>query len=135
MDNLHTDFESQIKPRALVAKTLLEAMRAYGRVNFGSDQLGETIAETLIVAAIVVGQAEGKPMTASDISHYIGLPRPTVIRKLANVAAHRRLGRIKDGARVCYVLEDLEDESIVSGARTIVGNVLRLCRKLSKMNT
>ena len=134
MKNLLESPGPLIPQRALVAKNLIEILRGYGRVNFGSDQLGETIHETLIVAAISVGQAEGKPMSASDIAHYIGLPRSTVIRKLANVAAHRRLVKVQEGARVCCVLEDLEDKSIVAGARSMLQKTLHLCEMLSKMN-
>ena len=36
----------------------------------------------LIGSAIMVGHAENKPMNATKIAHYIGLPRSTVIRKL-----------------------------------------------------
>ena len=36
----------------------------------------------LIGSAIMVGHAENKPMSATKITQYIGLPRSTVIRKL-----------------------------------------------------
>jgi predicted transcriptional regulator len=36
----------------------------------------------LIGSAIMVGHAEDKPMSATKIAQYVGLPRSTVIRKL-----------------------------------------------------
>lgn len=36
----------------------------------------------LIGSAIMVGHAENKPMNATKIAQYIGMPRSTVIRKL-----------------------------------------------------
>ena len=36
----------------------------------------------LIGSAIMVGHAEKRPMNATKIAHYVGLPRSTVIRKL-----------------------------------------------------
>lgn len=36
----------------------------------------------LLGAALYIGQLEGRMMTASKISIYIGIPRPSVIRKL-----------------------------------------------------
>jgi DNA-binding IclR family transcriptional regulator len=36
----------------------------------------------LIGSAIMVGHAENRPMNATNISHYVGLPRSTVMRKL-----------------------------------------------------
>ena len=40
----------------------------------------------LIGSAIMVGHAEDKPMNATKISHYVGLPRSTVVRKLNEFA-------------------------------------------------
>ena len=36
----------------------------------------------MISVGLFIGQAEGKPMTATKLSSYIGMPRPTLIRKL-----------------------------------------------------
>jgi len=40
----------------------------------------------LIGSAIMVGHAENRPMNATKISHYVGLPRSTVVRKLNEFA-------------------------------------------------
>lgn len=36
----------------------------------------------LIVSAIIMGHAEHKPMNATKVAYYIGLPRSTVVREL-----------------------------------------------------
>lgn len=75
--------------RGEVARSLVEILRAYSRLNFNSSAVGDTIEQSLIVSAIIIGQADGRLMTASDIAHYLGMPRPTVVRKLKRVAAVR----------------------------------------------
>lgn len=95
--------------RGLVSKTLIEVLRALTMSIFDTPNLGERVEEILIVAAIVVGQAEGRLMCASDIANYVGLPRATVIRKLRTVDMARMLGKTRQGNRACYLLgiEDL----------------------------
>jgi CRP-like cAMP-binding protein len=46
--------------------------------RFGAD-----ISDRLITAAIYLGTIEGHAMTASRIAHHAGLPRTTVLRRLA----------------------------------------------------
>lgn len=60
--------------RGEVARSLVEILRAYSRLNFNSSAVGDTIEQSLIVSAIIIGQADGKLMTASDIAAYLGIP-------------------------------------------------------------
>jgi hypothetical protein len=41
----------------------------------------------LVACAIVIGHTEGRPMTASKIAHYLGMPRTTVLRRLDALVA------------------------------------------------
>jgi len=47
---------------------------------FGKKPIDHSL--LLIGSAIMVGHAENRPMNATKIAHYVGLPRSTVIRKL-----------------------------------------------------
>jgi predicted transcriptional regulator len=50
------------------------------RSVFGQKRADHSL--LLIGAAIMVGHAENKPMNATKIAHYVGLPRSTIVRKL-----------------------------------------------------
>lgn len=121
--------------RGLVAKTILEVLRGYSLLNFGSPDLGKRIEENLIVAAIVVGQTDGRLLCASDISGYIGLPRATVVRKLRTIAMTRMLGKIKDGNRACYYLKEPNDERATVEIRKIMFAIKQCCDQLSILDT
>lgn len=121
--------------RGLVAKTILDVLRSFSIVNFGSPNLGERIEENLIVAAIVVGQADGRLLCASDIAGYIGLPRATVIRKLRTVSMSRMLGKLKDGNRACYYIKEPNDEKAIVEIRKVMFAIRQCYERLSKMDT
>ncbi|WP_426608494.1 hypothetical protein [Bradyrhizobium sp. McL0616] len=61
--------------RAYVALTGVMVRSVFGQKHADHSLL-------LIDAAIMVGRAENKPMNATKIAHYVGLPRSMVIRKL-----------------------------------------------------
>lgn len=63
--------------------------------RFGSDL------ETLIVLSCVfIGDAEGRPMTATKIASHAGLPRATVYRRLEQLMKIKRITRL---ARNYYI--------------------------------
>jgi hypothetical protein len=125
---------TSIANRGFASQQIIEIMREFGRLHFGTTSLSATIEESLISAAIVIGMADGKPMTATDIGHYLGYPRPTVIRKLKIVAKHRRLATVKTGSRVCFVFEDMDDPKVVSGVAKLMEMISAMCHQASKLN-
>lgn len=68
------------KERALIAQTMIDLIRI---VRIGRLGRVHSIDTMLISAAIVIGDAAGKPKNATDIARLLDLPRPTVVRKLA----------------------------------------------------
>lgn len=112
---------------------MIGVLREFGLLHFGTDNLAETIEESLISAAVVIGQAEGRPMTATDISHFLGYPRPTVIRKLRRIAQFRKVKKSKSGTRACYTFEDLHDQNVVDGVVKLMNRISGMCAQVSKL--
>lgn len=71
------------RERALIASAVLDLHRAWVRTYFDKKAFGSHADEFLLCMAIIVGQAEGRPMNATKLATLAGLPRPTVMRKLA----------------------------------------------------
>ncbi|MCQ8223567.1 helix-turn-helix domain-containing protein [Burkholderia pseudomallei] len=42
--------------------------------------------DVLLLVGVAIGDLEARPMTAFKLAQYIGMPRPTVVRKLARMA-------------------------------------------------
>jgi predicted transcriptional regulator len=66
--------------RLALAKAYIALTRVMIDSVFGKKPADHSL--LLIGSAIMVGHAENKPMNATKIAHYVGLPRSTVIRKL-----------------------------------------------------
>lgn len=87
----------QARQRAALAAALLDVLRAFGAAYLGHKRFGARADELVLLAAVFVGQAEGKLMGASKLADYAGIPRPTVIRKLRALARRGVLERIDGG--------------------------------------
>jgi hypothetical protein len=81
----------------------------------------------LIASAVFIGHAEDRPMTASDIAAYTGLPRTTVIRKANLLMIAGLLER--NGSRYCFTRPTLAKTHQV---RPLVELVLKSARDLSR---
>jgi hypothetical protein len=104
-----------------------EAYRAFhGR----GSSLGSSLESYLIVAAVLIGEAEKRLFSAHKLSGYLGLARGTVQRKLDHL---ERVGAVQRvGAK--YRLGDIcaREAGHVSGMINIVVNA---AAKLSKLDT
>jgi hypothetical protein len=66
--------------RRAVAQLFIELTRAMRRsINETGNVDGGLL---LVAAAVMVGHAEDRPMTAAKIAHYVELPRTTVLRRM-----------------------------------------------------
>ncbi|NVH69332.1 helix-turn-helix transcriptional regulator [Burkholderia pseudomallei] len=59
--------------------------------------------DVLLLVGVAIGDLEARPMTAFKLAQYIGMPRPTVIRRLARMA---RAGLVVRDGRGRYELTD-----------------------------
>ena len=66
---------------AAISKHTLDHLRDIGEA-IGKPQFGTHAADILICMAVFMGHVEGRPMSPSKISTYLGIPRATVTRRL-----------------------------------------------------
>lgn len=83
----------------LAIDLLRDAIRAQANL-FGhqDDHWGTVVDLMLIQLALIVGQHDDKPMSATKVSQYLGLPRTTIIRKLSQLVELDVVERV-DGNR------------------------------------
>ncbi|MBR7958910.1 helix-turn-helix transcriptional regulator [Burkholderia vietnamiensis] len=79
----------------------MDTMRALSIVLLKEHRYASQAGDVLLVCAVAISDAEGKPMTAYKLAQYIGMPRPTVIRRLANMV---RAGLVVRDRRGRYAL-------------------------------
>jgi len=79
--------------RIVVAKLVIETLREQGATELGAERFGSRSDDLLLRMAILIGQAEGRPMTASNLSGYVGQARSSVVRKLKSWEAAGLISR------------------------------------------
>ncbi len=92
------DAPEKAPERAAVARAVVEVLWQV-RSGHGVSDL-----EDAAIVLALVGQAEANPLSASDISHYLGIPRPTVFRRLRRMARRGTVASAQRGKRVVFWL-------------------------------
>jgi hypothetical protein len=120
--------------RMLIASMVIETLRAYCKAHFKDEMIGVHFEEILIGLAILIGQSEGRPMTASDIAVFVGIPRPTVIRHLQPAIKSKAVISKKDGRRHPYYVLAGNEPEVVGEIVKLFDKYAKLCGQLSKLD-
>jgi hypothetical protein len=130
----------QIRPekaaqRALVARTVMDMMRSVCRAYFGDDAIGPHALDLVLGMAIMLGQAEGRPMSTSDIAQYTGTPRATVFRKLREFERRSMVKWARVGSRRLVWLMQVNDPAVLRHVAWMLPFFSTQGAHLSKMDT
>ncbi len=69
------------------------------RILHGMRRFASHVDDVLLLVGVAIGDLEAKPMTALKLAAYVGMPRGTVIRRLARMA---RAGLVARDGRGCH---------------------------------
>lgn len=64
---------------------IINVVRVAAEIFFEETLFSSTCGDVIMCAALYVGQFEDRPFTAAKLADFIGMPRPTAIRKLADL--------------------------------------------------
>jgi hypothetical protein len=94
-------FQSHIPPERLSERLFLSQLYLLLTTAFFDVALprkirhvGIDITTLLVLICVFIGDAEGKPATATKIASHCGLPRPTVYRRLEQLLKLKKITRI-----------------------------------------
>jgi CRP-like cAMP-binding protein len=72
--------------RLVISRLLIELARVFHKRTFVGSHAGKPFGSEIdivfVAACVAIGDFENRPMSASDVSHYIDMARATVQRKL-----------------------------------------------------
>jgi DNA-binding transcriptional ArsR family regulator len=121
------------KQRLVLAKLLLRMVQFVTSVYMDEQMFGSQADDALLLVAVYVGQAEHRPMTASKLAEYVGMPRPTVVRKLREMQQCGLVTIDERGAASCTI-ERLNSPEMVAAIQAAVHAVEKAAVDLSKMD-
>lgn len=119
--------------RAEIARMLIAMMRTLSHGYFKNDHFGSSVGDSLICSAIYIGQIERRPMSASKLATYTGMPRATVIRRLQMLIDAGRV--VKLDGHFALPVEYLNSEDVVASINEATKIIHRAAVNLSKMDT
>jgi hypothetical protein len=120
--------------RAIIYGMIMDVVRrcdaAYGKYQRRGSSIGATLETYMIVAALLIGEMEGRLFTAQKLAQYLGFARGTVQRKLDYLMKVKAVERVN---RSQYRLGEtsLQETAHVEG---IVNVVHAACAALSKLD-
>lgn len=123
----------QVTHRAVTVKMALEIMRLFCAAYFRDNLYGSRASDFIVAGAVFVGQAEGRPLNASKVADFAGMPRPTVVRKLAELEAEGIVA--KNGRTFTIPGELANSEDAVAAASAAKKQIVDAATKLSKLDT
>jgi hypothetical protein len=86
----------QIRERLSIARLYVAMTRTLHEVTFPQSEsgYGAELESLLVALCVFIGDAEGRPMSASKIAIYAGLPRASVYRRLERLAKQKKIIRV-----------------------------------------
>ncbi|WP_134497424.1 helix-turn-helix domain-containing protein [Microvirga pakistanensis] len=116
--------ERRIELRFLMSLMRLLTSAKNAPMASGADSI-------LIIGAVAMGQIEGKPFRASKLAEYVGMPRPTLLRRLSNLIEEGWIESTENGQ---YLLgsEHLNSPLILSLTDQIKNLILEAASDLQK---
>lgn len=121
-------------PRGVIVSRLVIALISkICRDLFNDDKFGTRAGDAVLCCAIFIGLGEGKPMTASKLSEYAGMPRATVIRKLGEL---ERVGlvRLVDKKRAILVGDMVGTEAALEATEVFTRIISNAAFELSELD-
>lgn len=120
--------------RAAVFRLLIDAVRGFSNTYWGTTDPGENITDILIAATLMVGQGEGRPLTAGDVSNISGLNRITVTRRLKAMQASDMAVMEQRGRRKVYGLANPNRREAFEQLNRLLQQFAAVFAELSKMS-
>lgn len=69
----------------IISRMLVDCVRVIHTDAYAPQHLGASLEEMFVSFAVHIGTSEGRPMTATKIAGYLGVPRTNVLRALAKL--------------------------------------------------
>jgi hypothetical protein len=118
----------------ILARFMMQIMKVNASILLGSDTSASEAGDILICVAIWMAQVENRPMTANKLAAYIGMPRPTVIRRLRELKARNLVIDVDTKWRLNLEADD-NDQKVAAIIDANLQHMRDACQKLSKVDS
>lgn len=117
----------------ILSRFMIDYARVLLRAMAPTRRNAEGLADAVLIAAVYVGQMEGRPMTAYKLAQFCGITRPTVVRKIRELVAAGLLEMHEGVPRVPVHI--IEGEAFAANVTELAALINKAARDLSKLDT
>ncbi len=122
------------KRGVVIARLMLDLLQD-GALFLGEDIFAASSRDILICAAAYIGQAERRPMTAANIAEIVGVPRPTVIRRLASLRQRGFVEQLENGRWIIPFRQGRHTRATAKIFATSAQHIHNAAAQLSKLDS
>ena len=119
--------------RKIICDLILRTFEQVSTCFLKDPLFGSRSDDVLLCAAILIGQADRRPMTAAKLADACGIPRPTVVRKLRELEEAGVV--IMQDSQATLALDRVNDPEMIAAVEAITAGIIRAAAELSKMDS
>lgn len=126
---------NNIAMRVVAARSVIDFMKTYVATYAPEEHVSDMALEMIISCAIFIGQTEGRPMTAGDVSAITGIPRTTVVRKINAAERSGRITTARVGRRLVAYITRAYDPDVSEQIERTIRTVANRFKSVSESDT
>lgn len=112
-----------MQQRIETAKAMLDLLRMFSAGLVPPDRFGAQAGDLVLFAGLLIGTAEGRPMNASKLAQFVGIPRPSVIRKLGELVSAGKV--VRQGGGFILAPSLLDDAAAIEAGKAAAKRITR----------
>ncbi len=120
------------RERLVIARLVVALMRARASYYYPELGLAASYELQLVATAVFIGHASRRPMGASEIARFVGMPRPTALRRLGDLI--RRGIVVRKGRIYCINPEGVNGPKVAGVVRGNIRRIRAAAKELSKLD-
>jgi DNA-binding transcriptional ArsR family regulator len=121
--------------RTVISRLLLELTRGVAICFLGEEDFGSNASDVILVAGVFIGQFTGQQMTISSLARCVGMPQPSVYRRLKSLE-ERGIAKITGTkSRATLSISKLNDQDTLKLVENLRRAVLQASEELSESNS
>lgn len=123
------------KQRELVTKMVLEILRLISTEVLKTPEGVLDFPDLILCMALLMAQAQGKPMSPAKAGQYVGIPRATAVRRIAGLQAMGVVEIDPDTNKVSVSIPLLNAYDSLKVTGKIQGLIHSTCLDLTRLDT
>lgn len=122
----------QVGQRVAVIRLVVWLVRSVAQDYLAAEMAASVADDAILCCAILIGQVDRRPMTATKLCQYIGMPRPTVFRKVRDMEKRGLVAIVN--RKVMLPADKVVESGLIETVSAACRQIHRISEELSKLD-